>query len=121
MDGARDQRSRRVCRASVLVLALLQLAAVVLAPLAEATARARSLVGTLHVEAADAQDRGAHHDHVTCQFCRVASLAGPAAPGGSWRPPARSVDDGAGATPADLAPATLRVSGGGGSRAPPLA
>jgi hypothetical protein len=105
----------------VLLLALLQLAAGGLAPVADAAARAVSLASTLRVEAADTEHCGSHHGHVTCQFCRVMSLVGETAS------PARSVDVACvrafatGFVPAHAVPGSVRISGGLGSRAPPLA
>lgn len=105
----------------MLLLALLQFAAAGLAPVADAAARAVSLASTLRVEATDSEGCGSRHDHVTCQFCRVMSLAGEAGSHGPWGRLAALPDVAAGVAPVHAAPASVRVSGGLGSRAPPLA
>lgn len=121
VDRPRDQQSRGARRTGVLLLALLQFAAAGLMPVVDSAGRAVSLADTLRVEVADSEKSGSHHDHVTCQFCRVMSLAGEVASAGPWgQLPAASGAAGS-VTPADGAPAGLRVSGGLGSRAPPLA
>ena len=105
----------------MLVLALLQVAAAGLAPVADAATRAVSQASTLRVEAADTKDCGSHHEHVTCQFCRVMSLAGEtasAAPSSQFAAVPDVVDR---LAPGDVALASARTSGGLGSRAPPLA
>ena len=121
MDRSRDQRSRGARRTGVLLLALLQFLAVGLMPVVDAAGRAVSLADTLRVEAAEAGESGSHHDHVTCQFCRVMSLAGETASAAPSSQFAAVPDVVVRLAPGDVALASARTSGGLGSRAPPLA
>jgi len=121
VDRPRDQRSRVARQVGVLVLALLQVAAAGLAPVADASARAGSMANTLRVEAAGTEDCGSHHDHVTCQFCRVMSLAGETASAAPLSQLAAVPDVVVRLASGDVALASARTSGGVGSRAPPLA
>lgn len=70
-------------RGAVLVLALLQLAAAGLVPVADAGLRDYRVEGKLHVEASGSEDCSPPHDHLFCQLCRtllLAAVLGPAYP-----------------------------------------
>lgn len=121
MHQPRDQRIRGARRSGALLLALLQLSAVGLAPAVDAGAQAAAQAATLGVEAPDTERCGTHHDHVTCQFCRVLGLAGTMAPAGPSALVARIPVLAVGAPSVDPALAGPTVCGGVGSRAPPLA
>lgn len=70
-------------RGAVLVLALLQLVAAGLVPVADAGLQAYGVEGKVHVEASGSADCSAPHDHLFCQLCRtllLAAVLGPAYP-----------------------------------------
>lgn len=121
MHQPRDQRTRGARRAGVLLLALLQLAGVGLLPAADAGVQSAALAAPTGVEAPDTERCGTHHDHVTCQFCRVLGLTGTMAPPVPSAPVARIPVLAMGAPSVDPAPAGPTVCGGVGSRAPPFA
>ncbi len=121
MDQPRTQRSCAVRRTGALVLALLQLASAGLVPFADVAVHTGSFERARVVEAADNEQRGSHHDHVTCQFCRMMSLSGTTASLVSFAQMAAAASVVAGIPPSDAPPPSAGLPGGPGSRAPPLA
>lgn len=108
-------------RGAVLVLALLQLAAAGLVPVADAGLGPIGVEGTLHVEASGSEDCSAPHDHIFCQLCRtlvLTAVLGPAQPAPSLTLP--SLHAAAGGNGEGVASPALRLRSSG-PRAPPTA